>query len=264
MTGRRFFQVDAFATAPFTGNPAAVLILAEFPRDEWMQAVAAEMNLSETAFAVREGEGYRLRWFTPAIEVDLCGHATLATAHVLWQEGLLRPEESARFFTRSGELAATREGDAIALDLPALNSEPGSVPPWLPDALGAQVLSFASRGQDWWIAELDSPDTVTHLRPDLSAIKTKKTPGLIVTAAGKARYDFVSRMFAPAWGIDEDPVTGAAHCALGPFWFEKTGRREFSAYQASSRGGALAVAYHGNRVRLVGHAVTVARGELFA
>ena len=257
-------QVDAFADRPFAGNPAAVCVL-DAPREPgWMQSVATEMNLSETAFLERQDDGgYALRWFTPACEVDLCGHATLASAHVLWQDGHLAPDAEARFQTRSGLLTARRDGEWIWLDFPALPPTLLAEPPagWA-EALDAAPVAVGRSRFDY-IVELDSEDVVRALRPDLRAVKAMGARGVIVTARGAAgEFDFVSRFFAPGAGVDEDPVTGSAHCVLTPYWAEKLGKTEMTAYQASARGGVVRVRLAGDRVHLGGQAVTVLRGEL--
>ncbi|HEX7119375.1 MAG TPA: PhzF family phenazine biosynthesis protein [Longimicrobiales bacterium] len=255
-------QVDAFADGPYRGNPAAVCVL-DAPRDDaWMQDVAREMNLSETAFLVPEADGYRLRWFTPAVEVELCGHATLASAHVLWEEGRLPPDATARFFTLSGVLTAARDGDWIVLDFPATPESAADVPDGLATALGAAP-RYVGRSRFDLLVELEDEAAVRALEPDLAALRRIDARGIIVTApADAAELDFVSRFFAPRVGVDEDPVTGSAHCVLGPFWQRRLGKDRFLAYQASSRGGTIRVAVHGDRVRLGGRAVTVLRGEI--
>ena len=260
--GQTIIQVDAFTNRPFTGNPAAVCVLPG-PRDErWMQHVAREMNLSETAFLYREGDGFRLRWFTPTVEVDLCGHATLASAHVLWEEGHLAPEEPARFHTRSGLLTAERKGDWIELDFPAEPEAPATAPPELIQALGVTP-TYVGRNRFDYLIEVESEEIVRNLRPDFGLLRTVPMRGVMVTSrADSAAYDFVSRFFAPAVGVEEDPVTGSAHCCLGPFWQERLGKDEFVAYQASPRGGVVRVRVAGARVYLGGQAVTVMRGEL--
>ncbi|HEY3358893.1 MAG TPA: PhzF family phenazine biosynthesis protein [Polyangia bacterium] len=260
-----FFQVDAFAAAPFGGNPAAVVLLADAADPRWMQQVAREMNLSETAFLVARGDGgFDLRWFTPAVEVDLCGHATLASAHVLWQEGRVEAHAAVRFHTRSGPLGATRAGDWIELDFPARPAAPAAAPADLGAMLGA-LPRYAGRSRDDYLVLVDSEAEVRALRPDFAGLRALGTRGVIVTAAAVTPgFDFVSRFFAPGAGIDEDPVTGSAHCTLGPFWQERLGRRELTAYQASARGGVVKVRVAGERVALGGQAVTVARGELLA
>ena len=257
------FQVDAFTDTPYTGNPAGVCPLPE-PRDEaWMQKVAREMNLSETAFLYPQEDGFCLRWFTPAVEVDLCGHATLAAAHTLWETGRLEPQVQARFYTRSGLLTADRYDDEIELEFPATPDEPvGRPPERLAQALGVSP-GYVGKSIFDYLVEVDSAETVRALNPDMTLLKSLDARGVIVTApADMAEYDFVSRFFAPAVGIDEDPVTGSTHCCLGPFWSKKLGRDEFVAYQASSRGGKMRVRVLGERVRLGGKAVTVLRGEL--
>jgi PhzF family phenazine biosynthesis protein len=258
---RPFVQVDAFTDRPFQGNPAAVFLL-EGPQDpSWMQLVAREMNLSETAFLHRLPEGFGLRWFTPAVEVDLCGHATLASAHALWSEGHADPGTTLRFFTRSGELTASREGDWITLDFPATGPSPCEPPEGLLPALGAEAVYVGKTRFDY-LAELTSEEAVRGLRPDGHRLRSLGVRGVIVTAPGASPYDFVSRFFAPGAGIDEDPVTGSAHCALGPYWQGRTGKGEFLAYQASARGGEVRVRTRGDRVLLSGRAVTVLRGDL--
>jgi PhzF family phenazine biosynthesis protein len=257
-------QVDAFTDRPFAGNPAAVCILAQPRPDAWMQAVANEMNLAETAFLVREADGYRLRWFTPAVEVDLCGHATLASAHVLWDEGYLPLTETARFHTRSGLLTARRAGDRIELDFPAEPVAPVdvTVAETVASALGA-VPRFVGRNRMDLLAELPTAADVRALAPDRGRLLALGGRGVIVTAASDVPgHDFVSRFFAPRVGIDEDPVTGSAHCCLSPYWSGKLGRNELTGYQASARGGTVRVRVSGERVVLGGQAVTTLRGEL--
>jgi PhzF family phenazine biosynthesis protein len=257
-------QVDAFTERPFGGNPAAVCVLPAAADAGWMQAVACEMNLSETAFLVRREDGYDLRWFTPAVEIDLCGHATLASAHVLWEDGHLPPDQSARFWTRSGLLTAERQGAWIEMDFPATPQEPAEAPPGLAEALGAAP-RFVGRNAFDYVVEVESEAVLRALAPDSAALRTIPVRGVIVTSrAETAGYDFVSRFFAPASGIDEDPVTGSAHCCLGPLWAERLGRRELMAYQASARGGVVRVRVGEGRVYLSGQAVTMLRGELAA
>ncbi len=256
------YQIDAFTGRRFEGNPAAVCLLTE-PRDDgWMQNVAREMNLSETAFLHEGQDGFSLRWFTPKVEVNLCGHATLASAHILWEEGHLRPEEQARFHTRSGVLTARQKGDWIELDFPALPEEQSAAPPGLARALGVKP-RYVGKSRGDYLVEVDSEGTVRDLTPDFRAIEAVTDRGVIVTSLARTPgYDFVSRFFAPGVGIDEDPVTGAAHCCLGPFWGKRLGKEEFVAYQASDRGGTVLVRLAGDRVHLSGQAVTVFRGEL--
>jgi len=227
-----------------------------------MKAVAREMNLSETAFLVKAADGYNLRWFTPAVEVDLCGHATLASAHVLWEDGHLAPGAQARFQTRSGLLTADRDGDWIELDFPAKPEVSATAPPDLLDALGATAV-YVGRNQFDYIVEVESEDAVRRMTPDHSRLRHLPVRGVIVTArSAGAGFDFVSRFFAPGSGIDEDPVTGSAHCCLGPFWAQRLGKTGLMAFQASARGGVVRVRVAGERVRLGGQAVTVLSGEL--
>lgn len=258
----RFLQIDAFTDQGFAGNPAAVFVTDAACDENWMQAVAREMNLSETAFLHPVPGGFGLRWFTPTTEVELCGHATLASAHALWEEGYLDRNAEARFETRSGVLAANLEGDWIWLDFPATPAAPSEKLQALTDALGAEPLYIGRTSFDY-LVELESAAAVTRLAPDLEAVKRLPVRGVIVTA-DSTDFDFVSRYFAPAYGIPEDPVTGSAHCALGPYWQSKTGRGEFTAYQASRRGGVVRVKTLGGRVVLGGQAVTTVRGELLA
>jgi PhzF family phenazine biosynthesis protein len=256
-------QVDAFADRAFTGNPAAVCILPAAREEEWMRDVAAEMNLSETAFLHPEEGGWRLRWFTPEVEVELCGHATLAAAHVLWEDGHLAHDEVARFHTRSGLLAAAKEGALIELDFPAKPILDGPAPEGLPAALGAEPV-YAGRSHFDVLVEVASEAEVRALKPDLGRLAAVEARGVIVTARadGGAGYDFVSRFFAPRAGVAEDPVTGSAHCVLAPYWAAKLGRDELVGYQASRRGGTVRVRAAGERVHLGGRAITVLRGEL--
>jgi len=264
MNGLPLFQVDAFADGPFTGNPAAVCLLDDVRDDAWLQAVAMEMNLSETAFVHPEGDGWRLRWFTPTAEVDLCGHATLATAHVLWQERLLAPGADARFHTRSGTLGARRLEDGwIELDFPATPPAPAEAPDGLAEALGVEPLGVLRSRFDY-VVDVESAETVRGVAPDFGRLRGVQARGVIVTAPGTDGVDFVSRFFAPAVGVDEDPVTGSAHCALTPLWAARLGRDRLLARQLSRRGGTLRLALLGDRVRLAGAALTVLRGTLSA
>jgi predicted PhzF superfamily epimerase YddE/YHI9 len=260
----RIVQVDAFTDRPFAGNPAAVCVLSEAAPEQWMRDVAREMNLSETAFLVPEDGGFRLRWFTPAAEVVLCGHATVASAHVLWQDGHLPPGAQARFHTRSGLLLADRRGNWIELDFPATPAVPADPPSGLLAALGCQAQAVMRNRFDY-LLELDSEAAVRRLAPDFTALRKIEARGVIVTArSSTAGFDFVSRFFAPAVGVDEDPVTGSAHCALGPYWGERLGKAGMTAFQASARGGIVRVQLEGDRVILGGQAVTVMAGELVA
>ena len=254
--------VDAFTAKPFAGNPAAVCLLEAAAEPAWMQLVAREMNLSETAFLHREADAYRLRWFTPAAEVDLCGHATLGSAHWLWESGAVDPAQPITFETRSGRLAALKSGAWIALDFPAKPATPAEPPADLARALGAAPTAFAMSQFDG-LAEVASEREVQELKPDIGALAALPCRGLIVTApATTPGFDFVSRFFAPRVGVPEDPVTGSTHCVLGPWWKARLGKSDFLAYQASPRGGVVKVGVRGDRVLLGGQAVTVWKGEL--
>lgn len=260
---QRIHVVDAFTDRAFAGNPAAVCILSG-PRDDgWRRAVAREMNLSETAFLERRADGsYTLRWFTPAVEVDLCGHATLASAHILWETGDAAPAEPVRFHTRSGILSAVRKGDWIEMDFPAEPEEPAVAPRELVEALGAEPL-YTGRNRFDVLVEVGDERIVRELVPDMTRLKNVDMRGVIVTSRSlSAGYDFVSRFFAPAVGVDEDPVTGSAHCCLGPYWGAKLGKTSLSALQVSARGGILRVGLKKDRVLIGGQAVTVLRAEL--
>ncbi|MDH4131269.1 MAG: PhzF family phenazine biosynthesis protein [Gemmatimonadota bacterium] len=250
--------VDAFTDQRFRGNPAAVCVLPGPADETWMRDVAREMNLSETAFLHRVADGFALRWFTPTVEVDLCGHATLASAHVLWQDGHLDPGEAARFHTLSGLLTASRTNTEILLDFPATPAIESPRPAGLADALGLLRYRWVGETRFDLLVELDSEDTVRALEPDMSALGRIECRGVIVTAAadGGRPYDFVSRFFAPAAGVPEDPVTGSAHCALGPYWRRRIARDRLVGYQASARGGTVSVTCRGDRVVLGGAAVT--------
>jgi PhzF family phenazine biosynthesis protein len=264
----RITQVDAFTDRKYAGNPAAVCILSESADERWMQDVAAEMNLSETAFVRRldADATFSLRWFTPKKEVDLCGHATLATAHVLWEDEQLATTAPARFETRSGLLTALRTSAGIELDFP---SQP--VTEELTDADALAELSaaiqapirFAGRSRLDLLVDVETEERVRGLRPDIRRLEQFPARGVIVTGrASTGGHDFVSRFFAPRVGVDEDPVCGSAHCCLGPYWAEKLGRNSLSGHQVSCRGGVVKVRVEGSRVVLIGHAVTVLRGEL--
>ncbi len=261
---QRFTQVDAFTDRPFAGNPAAVCIL-DGPRDErWMQDLAREMNLSETAFLLKSdaGDSFGLRWFTPTIEVDLCGHATLASAHALWEEGHLTPDAPAFFDTRSGRLVATKQGDWITLDFPATPPKERADVEVLSDALGIAV-GYAGKTAFDVLCEIARESDLKALRPDMAKLAALPHRGVIVTSrSNREGVDFVSRFFAPAAGVNEDPVTGSAHCALGPYWSALMNKAEFVAEQISERGGVIRVSLVGDRVHLSGRAVTVLRGEL--
>lgn len=260
----RYFIVDAFTDRPFSGNPAAVVPLPEWREDGWLQSVAMEMNLSETAFLVKDAIGWRLRWFTPKVEVALCGHATLASAHVLWSEGYASPAEGLHFHTKSGVLKAAQKDSRVELDFPAKPPTQCSPPPGLLEALGTSARHVAKNQFDY-LVEVDSEEQVRQLAPDFARLSSLDIRGVIVTSqSATPTFDFVSRFFAPRVGVNEDPVTGSAHCCLGPYWQERLGKSEFSAFQASARGGVLQVRVEGDRVYLAGKAVTVCRGELLA
>lgn len=262
----KLYQVDAFAGAPFKGNPAGVCVLGGPAGEQWMQDMAMEMNLSETAFLHPAEGGYNLRWFTPKAEVSLCGHATLASAHVLWETGELAEEAAAVFFTKSGRLAAEKEGGRIVLDFPAREYGIAENGADVARALGANVLRLAkARNNEVYLAELNDEAAVRSVCPDMEAIVRAGIRGVIVTArAESAAYDFVSRFFAPLIGIPEDPVTGSAHCFLGPYWRDMLGKPAFTARQVSRRGGELRVEVRGGRVRIGGTAVTVFKLEPYA
>lgn len=258
--GITIVQVDAFTSKPFAGNPAAVCVLTEPAPERWMRAVAREMNLSETAFLHPENHAWRLRWFTPTVEVDLCGHATLAGAHVLWEDGHVPRDRPVRFATRSGWLGAESRGDWIEMDFPAEVAHPAEPPDGLLEALG--VRGSVARNRMDYLVEVQDEATVRRLDPDCAKLKRIAMRGVIVTARAARPHDFVSRFFAPGAGVDEDPVTGSAHCALGPWWAAKLGRPELTGFQASPRGGVVRVTVRDDRVLLAGQAVTVLRGEL--
>jgi PhzF family phenazine biosynthesis protein len=264
------FQVDSFTAEPFRGNPAAVVLLEAAAEEGWMRAVAREMNLSETAFLHPEDGGWRLRWFTPAVEVPLCGHATLAAAHVLWETGRLAVSQAARFLTLSGELVARRAGEWIELDFPAYADSTPGISDEARAAVGvahvnAVTVASEAFGEPTALVELGSEREVRELRPDLAPIRHPGAPGLLVTARSETEgADFVSRYFVPSAGIDEDPVTGSTHCCLAPYWAARLERTGMVGYQASARGGFVRVRLQGRRVVLGGQAVTVSRGELVA
>jgi PhzF family phenazine biosynthesis protein len=257
----RLLQIDAFTSEPFKGNPAAVCFMDGARDDRWMANVAAEMNLAETAFLTRRDDGWGLRWFTPAVEVDLCGHATLASAHAIWSEKISKDDEL-RFHTRSGVLTAKRAGDLIELDFPAKREEAIAAPAGLLDALGTTHATYVGRNQFDYLVELPTEAELRSLKPDHAVLRQLPVRGIIVTSRGSGEYDFISRFFAPGSGIDEDPVTGSSHCCLTPYWAQRLGKNEMHAYQASPRGGAIRVRLDGDRVKLGGRAVTVFRSEL--
>ena len=254
--------IDAFTDRAFAGNPAAVCLLDRERPDEWLQQVAAEMNQAETAFLLKQEDGYRLRWLTPKVEVDLCGHATLASAHFLWQKKLLAPKAEARFHTRSGLLTAKKDGEWMVLDFPATPAAVTEPPPYLLDSLkspGADVL-FSTTD---YLVVLPAASKVRELKPDYRLLSAVEARGVIVTAPSDLDgVDFISRFFAPQSGVDEDSVTGSAHCTLGPYWGARLGQSVMTGFQASPRGGQVRVELAGDRVRLGGKAVTVLKGKL--
>ena len=256
--------IDAFTDEPFRGNPAAVCLLEDPRDDDWMQSLAAEMNLSETAFVLaRDDRSYDLRWFTPALEVELCGHATLASAHALWQTRRQPPESPVTFHTRwKGALTATKHGDGITLDFPAARSVGCDEPSGLSAALGAQIAKVSVNDLHH-VVELADEAAVRALTPSYADLLDVDVEGVTVTArASDEAYDFVSRYFAPRYGVDEDPVTGSAHTSLGPYWGEILGKTELVGHQVSPRGGVVRVRVRDDRVDLTGQAVTVWEGEL--
>ena len=262
MNRTKCWQVDAFTDRAFAGNPAAVCWLEQEADPSWMQAVAAEMNLAETAFVLKLGDHYWLRWFTPKVEVDLCGHATLASAHVLWSEGIHPAVEPIRFKTRSGTLTCTADEGLIHMDFPATPATVSTPPPGLLEALGISAAHVARSQFDYLVA-VDEPTTVRTAAPDFRKLAEVPTRGVMITSCSdEPRYDFLSRFFAPAVGLDVDPVKGSAHCCLGPYWSGILGRKELIGFQASPRGGAVHVRVQDARVVLGGRAVTVLRGEL--
>jgi PhzF family phenazine biosynthesis protein len=259
----RLIQVDSFAQGPFTGNPAAVCLLTQPAEERWMQQVAGEMNLAATAFVEPQADGFGLRWFSPRVELTLCGHGTLAAAHALWEEGLLDSADQASFRTLAGALTARRDGPWIQLDFPAERERQElEVPDQLLRGLGVGSAVHIGRNRLDYLVEVESEEILTGLAPDRSLLASVPARGVIVTARGSGEYDFVSRYFAPAIGIDEDQATGSAHCCLGPFWGALLGKDKMLAYQASPRGGVMRVGLDGDRVQLGGMAVTIFRGQL--
>lgn len=259
-----YFIVDAFTDRAFSGNPAAVVLLDGWRRSEWLASVAMEMNLSETAFlAPREG-GFDLRWFTPRVEVDLCGHATLASAAALAHTSQLADGATVEFSTRSGILPVTRDGSRFRLDFPVTPEQPAEAPEGLPQALGISAAYVGKSGFDYLI-EVEDARVVREMSPDFRRLARIPSRGIIVTSrSDRPEFDFISRFFAPAVGIDEDPVTGSAHCCLADFWSRRLGKTRMTAFQASARGGIIELELRGSRVILAGHGVVVAEGGLLA
>ena len=261
--------VDAFTDRAFAGNPAAVCLLEGDLDDAALQRIAAEMNLSETSFVYPTGDGWSLRWFTPTVEVPLCGHATLATAHRLWQLGLVGLDHPIHFVTRkSGGLICRRDGAGlITMDFPADPPTPGDPPAELIADMGIDrdAVVAAVKGKDKWLIELRDESAVLEVSPDFPSMRRHHAPGVGITAqTDRAGFDAACRFFAPTHGIDEDPVTGSLHCLLGPYWANKLGKGRIESYQASKRGGAVSVTMRGDRCELAGRAVTVVEGELLA
>ena len=258
------YQVDAFTQEAFKGNPAGVCLLTEPASEEWMHNIAREMNLSETAFLVPTSDGFNLRWFTPTVEVALCGHATLASAHILWETGVLTKDQPARFHTLSGLLTARQAGDWIEMDFPSKPEIPADLPPDLARALGVKIL-YTGKNQFDYLVEVENEQALRTLQPDFTLLGSLPVRGVIVTCRPddpKSMYDFLSRFFAPAAGVNEDPVTGSAHACLAPYWSKKLGKEGMLAYQASARGGILRLRTAGERVIICGHAITVMRCQL--
>lgn len=251
------YQVDAFTDKVFGGNPAAVCILKEAAEEELMRKIAMEMNVSETAFLYKTGNSFNLRWFTPEVEVDLCGHATLASAHILWETGLLTNEQEAVFNTRSGRLTAKKDKQLIILDFPIEVDTETEANEIIEKALGVKTIYTGKNRMDY-IVEVESEEIVRSINPNFDVLKALNRRGVIVTSkSDSGNYDFVSRFFAPGAGIPEDPVTGSAHCCLGPYWMKRLGKNVFKAYQASKRGGILEISVEGDRVKIGGKAVSV-------
>lgn len=261
--GLPLWHVDAFTHVPFAGNSAAVCVLDGPREDGWLQQVASEMNLAATTFLYPQNDGYRLRWFSAQVELELCGHGTLASAHVLWEQGYLASDAQARFYTKGGFLTAKRDGEWIELDFPAKLEEEAKAQTLLVESLGVTP-RYVGKSQLDYLVEVESEEAVRAISPNFAQLATFPTRGVIVTAAAKpgSAYDFVSRFFCPSVGINEDPVTGSAHCVLSPFWSKRLGRAQLTGYQASARGGIVRVEFTGERVRLGGQAVTFLRGEL--
>ncbi|MBD1380297.1 PhzF family phenazine biosynthesis protein [Metabacillus arenae] len=253
----KLYQIDAFTNQPFSGNPAGVCIFDEPKPSKWMQQIAMELNLSETAFLMHEKEGYSLRWFTPVSEVDLCGHATLASAHVLWETGILKESELAVFFTKSGKLTANKVDKWIHMNFPSEPEEKCDVQEELIKALGVSPL-YVGRNRLDYLVEIQSEDELKNLNPNWGIYEETGARGIIVTCQSTdPSYDFISRAFYPEVGVIEDPVTGSAHCCLAPYWGRKLNRKQLTGYQASKRGGVVKMDWQGDRVILSGQAVTV-------
>jgi len=258
-----FFQVDSFTDKPYSGNPAAVCILNDNPTEEWMKFVAREMNLSETAFIVPKSDNsFDLKWFTPLKEVDLCGHATLAAAHILWEKNILKTNENVRFQTRSGLLTCKKINNRIEMDFPAEEVKDATAPDELIEGLKINPL-YVGKNRFGYLVEVESEEIVNNLNPELDLLKKVDMLGVAVTSRSDSeKYDFVSRFFAPAYGIDEDPVTGSSHCCLAPYWSKKLGKNELDACQTSKRRGELSLRLVDDRVFIIGDAITVFEGKI--
>lgn len=258
------YQVDAFTEQPYKGNPAAVCILDKLQEVSWLTDVAGEMSLSETAFLFKQKDEYNLRWFTPTSEIDLCGHATLASAHVLWETKKIDKKQDIKFNTKSGLLIAKNKDPWIELDFPIEAPKKEFAPQILLNALDVEPI-YVGKNRFDYIIEVKSKEIIKNLDPNFRLLKEVEARGVIVTSRTQFnRYDFISRFFAPSIGIDEDPVTGSAHCCLAPYWADKLNKNEFLSYQASKRGGSLKIRLDDERVYLSGKAVTVLKGELLA
>jgi PhzF family phenazine biosynthesis protein len=257
-----FYVVDAFTNLPFTGNPGCVCLLSEPREDQWMQQVAFEMNLSETAFILKQEQGYSLRWFTPKIETDLCGHATLAAAHMIWEKGLLSKSETINFHTRSGVLTAEKKGELIEMGFPALYARPEDFSPEILSAFNITPV-YVGKFEGKQLIEVENEEIVRSLDPDFGKLKRLDERAVIITARSDSQeFDFISRCFAPWVGVNEDPVTGSSHCCLATYWGKRLKKSELRAYQASPRGGTLTMRLDGDRVMLGGQAVTIIKGNL--
>lgn len=257
------YQVDAFTHVPFKGNPAGVCLIEESMSDKWMQSVASEMNLSETAFLVKDGNRYLIRFFTPEAEIPLCGHATLSSAHIIYETGLIPESEKLFLISKAGELTVWKDGNWITMDFPSYGVEKIEIPTDAMDLLGGIPSELYKTGHGWSLAVFDNEEEVLKLKPDFRAMKGTIFGDTIVTApATNSDYDFCVRCFVPALGINEDPVTGSAHCSLTPFWYKRTGKENMVSKQVSVRGGVLRVSFKGERVNISGEARTILRGEL--
>jgi len=263
-TSKTIYQVDAFTTEAFRGNPAGVCILEKDMPEEWMQNVAMEMNLSETAFILPDKGFFRIRFFSPEAEIPLCGHATLSSSHILYETGFVPLEKEIKFLSKAGELIIRSEGSWVTMNFPAYGLDRIEIPDSLERIIGIIPSELHKTAHGWTFVLLKNESEVRDLKPDFKLMKNSGFGDMIVTAVSEDKnYDFCVRCFAPALGIDEDPVTGSAHCALVPFWHTRTGRKEFMSHQVSRRGGVLKVALKGDRVEISGQARTIIKGQLF-